>query len=520
MTTTLYRKYRPGKFAEVIAQNHIKVTLQNEIESGKLAHAFLFSGPRGIGKTTIARILAKSLNCTKRKGTEPCCECESCLEIRNGNSLDLVEIDAASNRGIDEIRELREQTRYTPTKGNYKIFIIDEAHMLTTQAFNALLKTLEEPPAHAIFIMATTEIHKIPETIISRCQRFDFRKVPINDIASHLEDIAKQEKIKVETKVLENIARISEGYLRDAISLLGQILALGEKEISEEEASLVIPRSDWQQVLALLEYIFQGKTRDAILLINRLVEEGVDLEHFTYTVIESLRKILLAKVTADWQEVSWDFGEAALKSLTENVEGLSPNRLVGIIDVFMEAFLNLKKTKIVQLPLEMAVVKVIDNLGNGQDHDETPPSVASSRSKPEARSVGQPEASVKPAAVNARINLNQVKQKWPEVIEALKSHNHSLASFLMVGSPLDIEDDKIIVGFKFNFHYERIKEPKNLEIVKEVLAKIFSVKLSLEGRIDENLEENQLMKDIKRAGQKSDDMVNEVLNTLGGEVVS
>ena len=511
MSTTLYRKYRPGKFSEVIAQNHIKVTLQNEIESGKLAHAFLFSGPRGIGKTTIARILAKSLNCTGRKGFEPCCQCQSCLEIKEGNSLDLVEIDAASNRGIDDIRSLREQTKYTPVKSKYKVFIIDEVHMLSTPAFNALLKTLEEPPAHAVFVLATTEIHKIPETIISRCQRFDFRKVPINEIASHLADIAGQEKIKVETKVLDNIARISEGYLRDALSLLGQILALGEKEVSEEEASLVIPRSDWQQVLKLLEHLFKGQTREALLLVNQLVEEGVDLEHFSQTAIESLRKIMLAKITSDWQEVAWDFGEDALKSLTGSVAGFTPNQLVRMIDLFMIALVNLKKSRIVQLPLEMAVVEIAESLGNGRDSAERPPLPIKPEPKIEAKSVASP----KPLA--SGISLPEVKKKWPEVIEALKSYNHSLATFLMAGSPIGVEEDRIIVSFKYNFHFERINEPKNLAIIKEVLAKTYQLQLTVSGNIDESQADAGFLK--KEAGQKSGNMVNEVLNTFGGEVV-
>jgi len=205
MSFTLYRKYRPQKFSEVIAQNHIKVTLENEITSGKIAHAYLFSGPRGIGKTTIARIFAKSLNCQNRVGAEPCNECVSCLEIGEGRSLDLVEIDAASNRGINEIRELKEQIKYTPVKSKYKIFIIDEVHMLTAEAFNALLKTLEEPPAYAIFILATTEAHKLPDTIISRCQRFDFKKVPFSDIVAHLGRLSAAEGIDVEKK------RVSRG---------------------------------------------------------------------------------------------------------------------------------------------------------------------------------------------------------------------------------------------------------------------------------------------------------------------
>jgi len=358
MSTTLYRKYRPQIFAEVIDQNHIKVTLKNEITSGKLAHAYMFSGPRGIGKTTMARILAKSVNCSDVKNGEPCNKCESCLEISQDNSLDLIEIDAASNRGINEIRELREHVKYAPSKNKYKVFIIDEVHMLTTEAFNALLKTLEEPPAHVIFILATTELHQIPETIISRCQRFDFRKVSFKEIVGHLEMISSAEKVKVSKKVLENVARISEGYVRDSISLLGQILALGEKEINEEEASLVLPRSDLNQIIIFIKQLLLNLPAENINLINQYLNDGGDLENFTKETIDVLQKILVAKVTDSWQDLTWEISEEELKPLLNELGKIKAIRLVEIIEVMLEALTNLKRVSIIQLPLEMAIVKI------------------------------------------------------------------------------------------------------------------------------------------------------------------
>lgn len=360
-TTTLYRKYRPQTFAEVINQTPIKITLKNEITSGKLAHAYLFAGPRGIGKTTLARILAKSINCPNQKEGEPCNQCSACLEMIRDNSLDLIEIDAASNRGINEIRELREQVKYSPVKNKYKVFIIDEVHMLTTEAFNALLKTLEEPPAHAVFILATTELHQIPETIISRCQRFDFKKVSLPEIAGHLGMIAAAENVSVNKKVLENIARVSEGYVRDAISLLGQILALGEKEISEEEASLVLPRSDLNQIIIFIKQLFASKPAENINLINQYLNDGGELENFTKNSVEILRKILVAKVTGDWQELSWEIPEEELKTILILLNQIKTGQLVSIIEILLEALTNLKRASIIQLPLEMAVVK-IENL--------------------------------------------------------------------------------------------------------------------------------------------------------------
>ncbi|MBU1130555.1 DNA polymerase III subunit gamma/tau [Patescibacteria group bacterium] len=358
MSTTLYRKYRPQTFAEVINQNHVKVTLRNEVASGKLAHAYLFSGPRGIGKTTMARILAKSVNCPNQKKAEPCNKCQSCLEITQGNCLDLIEIDAASNRGINEIRELREHVKYAPSKNKYKVFIIDEVHMLTAEAFNALLKTLEEPPGHVIFILATTELHQLPETIISRCQRFDFRKISFKEIAGHLEMIAAAEKVKVAKKVIETIARTSEGYVRDAISLLGQILALGEKEISEAEASLVLPRSDINQIIIFIKQLLEHQSAASIRLINQYLNDGGELENFTKEAIEVLRKILVAKVTDGWQELAWEVPEEESKSLMVLLEKVEADYLVQVIEILLEALTRLKRADIIQLPLEMAIVKI------------------------------------------------------------------------------------------------------------------------------------------------------------------
>ena len=531
MSTTLYRKYRPQTFAEVVAQEHIKVTLENEITSGKLAHAFLFSGPRGIGKTTVARILAKALNCQKRRGFEPCDECSSCVEIREGRSLDLVEIDAASNRGINEIRELREQTKYTPVREKYKVFIIDEVHMLTTEAFNALLKTLEEPPAHAIFILATTEAHKLPETIISRCQRFDFKKVPIGAISEHLAEIAKKEKVKIDQSVIENIARLSEGYLRDSLSLLGQILALGEKEVSEEEASLVIPRSDWQRVMEFVNLLFTGRTKEGLILINELVEEGGDLEHFAKTVIETLRKVLLAKVTGDWQELSWEAGEDWLKKLVQNTKNVLPAPLIKIMEIFLEAQLALKQAAILQLPLEIAVVKASEALqavnafGDDGKNNPLPEAKAGSPRLVEAGSVfnagdkkGAAGGIIKPPVQKSAVSFEKVQEKWQEIIEALKEYNHSLATFMKVGEPLRVEENKIVVGFQFNFHYERIKDTKNLKIVEEVFERIFGAPLGLAGVINQNQEIKEASG--KNNAPKRDAMVEAVMETLGGEVVS
>jgi len=526
MSTTLYRKYRPQSFAEVISQNHIKVTLQNEILSGKLAHAYLFAGPRGIGKTTMARILAKSLNCQNRQAGEfePCNNCASCLEIAEGRSLDLVEIDAASNRGINEIRELREQTKYTPVKEKHKVFIIDEAHMLTNEAFNALLKTLEEPPSHAIFVLATTELHKIPETIISRCQRFDYKKIPLEDISSHLSEIARKEGIKVADNVTLNIARLSEGYLRDAVSLMGQVLALGEKEITEEEASVVIPRSDWQRVIEFVFCILGGKTKSGIQLVNQLIEEGVDPEHFTKITIETLRKLLLAKVISNWQEIAWEAGEEALPKLKQAVDKRTALELTQIMEILLEALTSLKQAVIIQLPLEIALVKIEEIIGfseeiedSDNDRDFNGDDSSQAEAKTEEVIKEQSEEETIESASENQVAIEEIKQKWPEVIEALKAYNNSIATFLKVATPVKVEDQKLYLGFQYKFHFERLKENKNAQIIEEVIIKIFNSRLQLEAIIDQKY--SLEIDNGEEAKNEDDQEVKAVLEALGGEVI-
>ncbi|MCF7860594.1 DNA polymerase III subunit gamma/tau, partial [Patescibacteria group bacterium] len=310
---TLYRDYRPQKFSDILGQNHLKITLQNELAQNKMGQAYLFCGPRAVGKTSMARVLAQTVNCERRKNgeSEPCGECATCLAIQKGSFMDVMEIDAASNTGVDNVRDnIISSARLAPSGGKMRVYIIDEVHMLSISAFNALLKIIEEPPQHVLFILCTTEVHKVPATIISRCQRFDFKRISPAEIVKKLSFIASQEKIEIDRGVLDDIARQSGGHLRDAESILGQILALGSKKITTEEAELVLPHHHNQEAIALIEALAKKNAGVAVTLINQLADNGVNFKSFIAEVLLMLRKIMLQSAQPGLAEkLGLDFGE-------------------------------------------------------------------------------------------------------------------------------------------------------------------------------------------------------------------
>lgn len=359
----LYRKYRPKTFAEVVGQEHVVRTITNAIRDNMVSHGYLFAGPHGCGKTSLARLLAKSLNCQKRKDNEfePCNQCDSCLEINQGNAIDLIEIDAASNRGIDEIRDLKEGIRFRPVKSKYKVFILDEAHQLSKDAANALLKTLEEPPSHAIFILATTESHKMISTILSRCQCFSFRKLQMPEIIARLAFILKQEKIAFAPEVLTLIAAQAAGAMRDAESLLDEVVSfMGQDgKIELEEVRVLLGLSDNGAVFQFLQFLAGKKTKEAFEFINELMFKAVDLREFSKSVIQFLREILLLKIDPNFQSsLVLSLTSEEKNRLLELTAVFSEPQVKSMLEKFMEAENKMKYATILQLPLELAVVEI------------------------------------------------------------------------------------------------------------------------------------------------------------------
>ena len=357
----LYRKYRPQSFGEIVGQEHVVQTLTNSIKGKNISHAYLFSGPRGSGKTTIARIFAKAVNCEKPEGFEPCNKCSSCSEITASKSMDLVEVDAASHTGVDDIRELIEGIKFSPVKAKYKIFIIDECHQLSKSAANALLKTLEEPPAHAVFLLATTEAHKMIATIVSRCQKFDFRRLQIPEIIKKLEFISKKENVKFDQPALSLIAINSRGSFRDAESLLDQCMSFsGSKgEIKTEDIKNLLGIVEVGQIAQFVDFLLLKNTKEAIVSLNTMADNGVDLQEFAKTLVFYLRQSLLLKINPAFLNLqNSGLSLPELDRMKAQTASLAQKDIQNILELFIEAENKMKYSAVSQLPLELAVVNI------------------------------------------------------------------------------------------------------------------------------------------------------------------
>lgn len=354
----LYRKYRPQTFADVVGQDHVVTVLKNALRQDRVAHAYLFSGPRGTGKTTAARILAKGVNCEKQKDGEPCNTCSTCQEFSRGSAFDLIEIDAASSRGIDEIRELREAVRLAPARARRKAYIIDEVHMLTKEAFNALLKTLEEPPPHAMFILATTELEKVPETIVSRCQHFEFRKIPISLMISRLTRLAKKEGIDAEKDAIRLIAFFADGGLRDAESLLGQVLA-GRDALTVGDVRLVLGSPPEELITTFIHALATRNASAALRATSEALDQGTDPQLYLKMVIQYVRHLLLVSFDAAYvSRVAANLTESE-RIFLDKPPQFSPVELERMLKALIDAYWMSYKTVFPQLPIELAVVEIL-----------------------------------------------------------------------------------------------------------------------------------------------------------------
>ena len=493
----LARKKRPQIFEDVIGQRPITQTLQNAISQNRVAHAFLFTGPRGVGKTSTARILSKALNCEKGPQNNPCNECPTCKEVTDGNSIDVIEIDGASNGRVDEVRELRENARYTPAKSRYKIFIIDEVHMVTTQAFNALLKILEEPPVHIVFILATTEPHKIPATILSRCQRYDFKRIPLVEIIQHLRQIVDDEKIEISQRGLSLIARESEGSMRDAQSLLDRLISYGGDKIRDEEITGVLGLIDQKMLSDTIEAIAGRDAGRCLEIVEQIYQFGHDIQHFCHELLQYLRNLILLKVSSHPEPFLELPGEEidVLKRQAEKFRFDQLNQLFGLLlkgvegvtqSTFPRTMLEMTLIRMAMLqsvlPID-EIIKKLEDLGktlpSGRKEPAPPPPLermAKPNVEQKEKEKGENIKAVKEETPPPEPEKKELQGKespdeseqagkeeiWRGLIDFVRARKPSLGSLLVLGGLIRMSSDKIEIGFeKDSFHYETMIEREN-----------------------------------------------------------
>lgn len=505
----LARKWRPQRFEDVVGQEHITRTIQNSITSGRIGHAFLFIGSRGIGKTTTARVLAKALNCEKAKGPtpNPCGECDNCRTIAAGTNIDVLEIDGASNNTVDDVRQLRENVRLVPSRSRCKIYIIDEVHQLSTSAFNALLKTLEEPPEHAVFILATTEAHKVPATIISRCQRYDFRRVGITSLIKLLREILTEEKITCSDEALYAIARAADGGIRDAESILEQLISYCGKSITFKDVFDVLGLVDWKQLERVCTALLDKNIAELLKVVEDIVASGKDLSQFVQDILQYFRNLLVCK-TAD-PKALLALPDDELAAMQQMAEKFTLTNLIRLVEQFAELAKDFDSQlaqrialeslliRVSKVSVEVSVDAVLEKLAAmGAGGIAPPRPLAVSAPQPTARDIepaaprnGNGNGERAPRARKAKVTADNLARVWPLVAQSASEHSMNLGVALGHAMPAEVDGDQIVVRFAAAHMRAKalVERSENLEVISGVLQGMTQNIASL--RIDTELDE-------------------------------
>ena len=516
----LYRTWRPKLFRDIVGQQHITQTLQNALKEKRLSHAYLFSGPRGTGKTSAAKILAKAVNCERGPAEEPCNVCHLCVRIAEGSVMDVVEIDAASNRGVEEIRDIRDKVKYAPTEVRQKVYIIDEVHMLTTEAFNALLKTLEEPPGHVMFVLATTEPYRLPATILSRCQRFDFRRIPPDEQVECLARICREEGVTAEPAALTYIARLSDGGMRDAISLLDQAIAYGGQHVTYSDVLAMTGGLGAEQFEKLVSAIAAQNVGAALELIETLMAEGKSAEKCMENLIHYLRDALMLRLVPNAGHATGRILNP--DRLNEALAHLSNERLFHMIDVLNHYQTEMKYSAQPQTMFEVAIMKLCSDRGAGPAVPAPPESGPADGALAELREKVQqlerqlaqlmksgverasaqrddglaprpspPRSAARNSNMAAPVRLDpflrspdpvlwqQVKDKWAQVLQRVKERKITVHAWLIDGEPVSAADQTVLIAFKSAMHRETTEKPAHKQLIEQVLQETFGKPLKL-----------------------------------------
>jgi len=541
------RKWRPQDFDEIVGQEHITTTLKNAISMGRLHHAYLFTGPRGIGKTSTARIFSKALNCEKGPSLKPCNACSACKEITSGSSMDVIEIDGASNRGIDEIRNLRETVKFSPSKGHFKIYIIDEVHMLTTEAFNALLKTLEEPPSHVKFIFATTEPHKILPTILSRCQRFDFRRIQIKDIITKLHEVSKIENLNIDEDAFLYIAKASDGSMRDAESILDQIASFGKGKIHLKDVIESLGMIDQETLFKSADLIINKDAKSGIHLVDEILNSGKDTKQFLLDLLEHFRNIMIIKSGIESDEIVC-LPKDSIDRIKKQAGLLTQGDIFYIINVISNGLKMIKQLLPERIVFELSMIKLAsrESIASIEEilsklHAPSSGSVSETQ-KPVSTSLAHEEKSFfkkilpvvennkKPETpghtqnnpVQSSIDIARVKDAWPILVKAMAVKRMSISSYLAEGEPDSVKGNTIIVGFpeELNFHREVLEEKQNKDAVEQALSQIMdmTVKMSFIPTDRKQKEPAANNSEIKEELKIKEPGIDSALDIFGGRI--
>ena len=534
MSQAFYRVWRPALWDEVVGQDHIVQTLKNAIATDRVAHAYLFAGPKGTGKTTSARLLAKAVNCLDPdKSNQPCNKCENCLAVNEGRFLDLIEIDAASNTSVDDVRELRDKINFAPSQGKFKVYIIDEVHMLSTSAFNALLKTLEEPPSHVIFILCTTEIHKIPATVLSRCQRHEFRRIPVPTITKKLTELTRKEKIKVEPDALSLIARQATGSMRDAISLIDQLSSMS-KTITLKIAQEVLGTATSQSVIELVDTILSEDSGSGLEIIHKALDSGTDPRQYARQVVEYLRDLLVIKMQAG---KDLELTPETREKMNQQADKFEISHLVAVIAAFSEASTDLKANWHPGLGLELAlagslyqpqpvfqpVVEHEERHAPGlhtKKHEETLQEDQDTSESQSVRSPKKQEADIEiietePTFVpGTPLTLELAQSQWERVKKNVGAKNRITAAIVNSGKLVQANGDTIVLNFTSELLRERILEEKANRLVNFMLAKVYGRDINLICTVGD-----QKVNLSTKGGKTEINLIDFAINNLNGELL-